>query len=1121
MRIAPQIFFVFALAIGPSARADWPMFGHDVGRTALTPGGATINKPVTRWRRYLGGALAPGGLLSADTDGDGITELVVANGGRVSARHDDDSLVWQSPLIDVQELIDVIDLDGDGQLDVIARSVDRVVVLAGKTGAVEWQSLHGKDPGYPLGAIGAVRLADLDGDGHEDLYVAGAFCGGSTNQDNRGSIAFGFRNGGTLATPKVLFETKASDRGGPMCGAYDLLADVDGDGKLEALSFGKSQVYAFDTKTGALKFASADLGPLPFQVPTVAVADLDGDGKKDLVLYTDNNAQVDNSRRVLAVGWHAVNGAPVFGKWWEHSVSDLVKDRHGFVDGALRDVDGDGKLDVTTSFYSGMTGRWSLHVYDARTGAEKVMLDDSGRLVGLVDIDPTHVGILTTTDGTDALNGYAVTAGAFSQLWSFDHTRTVVTVDTAVKRLRNDAGRVFLADACGDQRPELILLELDASNKPATLAAYQTGLDLGAARCPADYDVRSAGENFSAAVPIEGGHRLAAARSSGLLTTLAFQQGLVPTNLSIAGFDAPGVRLGGYYSGAQGRGPIPIAPSLGGKLGTPVVVTDSRGFLESLDVSAATLVHPAVVNWGLPSVTQASAFDILGDTTPEILGWHQNSIIVVDGATGVELRSYQVALASSQVESPNFDVLAADLDGDGKKDLVYQLFNFGTGNTGTRALSGATGNSLWQKGYDAPSAQCGVMSTSLVDLDGDSHPDVVTGACNGLAGLQGSTGNQLHLVAGKFDFMAMIVDADGDGKPDLLTSGQLVEPHAYRLDFSPWWDNTDLVKPLMPYRFAAVANCKTGVRYAGTQQASPLFFILDAKTGKTVNGGGGSVGVILAEGAAFPSEDAARAAGKYVGRLGNVTAAQSLRGPNTPTFLVGSTDGYLYALDACTGDLAWSLAVGSPVGQPIVADVRGTGAEEIVITAGDGYLYGVDQEQFPAPAWARDVDPMHGHPDDQVDTIDTKDTLYLSFADVPGATKYECAVLSASGAVLTQPEFVDCGAGTHTSISGLPLHEGSWYRQAVRAVGPSGTSIETFTRGVRIKGGVPIPDGGVGPTNDLSMASGADGHGEPDGDEPPPKGCSCEVGARPAHAPIYALLALAALLLLRRRSTSR
>ncbi|HZU82533.1 MAG TPA: VCBS repeat-containing protein [Polyangiaceae bacterium] len=1050
---------------------------------------------MATWRYFLGGSVGGDSVRAVDVDGDGVMDLVIATGGRVTVRHDDDSLVWQSPLLDMLSMPDIVDLNGDGILDVVIRMSYGIVLLNGKTGAIEWDSRSWKGQGTAIGYPGFIRIADLDGDGVPDLYIPVEWCGSPGNNELRDAVAFSFANGASFDAPHKLFDVRR-DPNDVTCGDSDALIDVDGDGHLEVIRFSFAHLYAYSSVDGSLKY-STNLGTIADHVQGVDSADLNGDGKKDLVLYIDNVAATSaSSRRVVVVGFHQVNGQAVFEMWWQHAVADLANDRNGFADTSLMDVDGDGKLEVTSSFFSGMANQWTLHVWDALTGTEKASQADSGRLVGSVDLDGAGtIGILTNYTG-NVLRAYTMQGGTLSLLWSYSGLRTIGRVDYALARVQSAAHRILTVDACGDTRPELPVFELDANQEPATIAAYQTSPNASVPRCPNAYDVRGTGESFLAAIARPDG-KLSAGRSTGILSVLAFQNGVVA-------LPAAGAQFGGYYSGAFGRqGPTPIAPAIAASGPTPILIPDSRGFLEAIDASAATLVTNAAVRWSAPGLQQVSAFDLTGKGMPQVIGWRRNAIVELDAATGNELHSFQVAPPDSPSQLAHFDVLAMSVGT--TKGLVYQILDLGSGDTDTGVIDAFSGMPLWPATFDYSTQNCNQVGTSLADLNGDGTTDVITGACEKLAGLDGGSGMLLpgRLADSKAATMGLVYDVDGDGILDVTsTGGQL--PIALKRDFTPLWQNSDIANPDMYYHYTAVAKCDAGVRYAVTDDATPDFYILDGATGATVNGMAGSPGIVPAEGAVFPSVDAAIAAGKRAGHLGNVTAAQDLRGPHTPTFLFGSTDGFLYAFDACTGALAWALDLGAPVGQPILADARGSGHDQIVVSVADGYLYGIDQELFPAPAWVKDVDPLHGHPDDQVATIVTTDTLWAEWSPVAGADHYECAVITGVDTIVTSPPFVNCGSGTTNSISGLPLVVGQTYRQAVRAVGPAGTSVETFSRGVQVV--APGGDGGV------AIDGGSDGSAG----APPTGGCSCEVARARSTAPAWSALVLLAIALGRR-----
>jgi hypothetical protein len=241
-----------------------------------------------------------------------------------------------------------------------------------------------------------------------------------------------------------------------------------------------------------------------------------------------------------------------------------------------------------------------------------------------------------------------------------------------------------------------------------------------------------------------------------------------------------------------------------------------------------------------------------------------------------------------------------------------------------------------------------------------------------------------------------------------------------------------------------VAECPGQVRFVEGSNSSATLDVWNAATGALL------ASRTLAGGASFATEADARAAGHRLGILGNATGKQDLTGTGTVGVLVGSTDGWLYAVDPCAATLIWSYNFRYPVGETVFADVTDDGADDLLVSVADGYLYAVGRERFRAPAEVLDVDPPAGFPAEDRDAIETFDTLYAAWSAVTGATSYEYAVLTAGGTFLTRPNFIDSGSATTATITGLGLRLGGTYYVAVRAIGPSGSSAETLSDGILV-----------------------------------------------------------------------
>ena len=142
------------------AHGSWPMARHDPHRTGAAPGTSDLQKPTPYFKTYLGGSLGQGQMLVADLAKTGAMNVVYVTGGRVVVKDVFDKVVWQTPPLGIAALVAVDDLDGDGTLDLVTYTGQGALVLAAPTGAIEWQ-----EPAGDIGALGGLRLADMDGDG--------------------------------------------------------------------------------------------------------------------------------------------------------------------------------------------------------------------------------------------------------------------------------------------------------------------------------------------------------------------------------------------------------------------------------------------------------------------------------------------------------------------------------------------------------------------------------------------------------------------------------------------------------------------------------------------------------------------------------------------------------------------------------------------------------------------------------------------------------------------------------------------------------------------------------------------------------------------------------------------
>ncbi len=1032
------------------------MARHDARRSGAATGKSDLVKPVPYFRTYLGGALSGGQLAEADVDGDGRMDLLFASSGRVVAKRNDDSGIWQTKPYGVGSISAIADLDGDGKLDVVANASNKVLVFALGTGLLEWE-----EPDGEMGALGRTLVGDADGDGKADVIALECGCCG-VNSGKTGfvrSFAAGFQS------PTLLWTIPSVACGGGRSLAF---VDVDGDGSNEVLVGLYDHFELYRGKDGLLLAKTGVLGTW-ISVSNCWAGNLDGAAGNELacVLTSSDSPGVDQ-RKVFTLEY---DGTATLKSPWKAA---LAPDAGGDVAivNPIADLDGDGTFEIVVSGYDPNAGGWRTRILDAATGTDLVAPITGHKLAGTAAMEDKAKRVFLTAAGTNLL-GWTFTrtpTAAVTQRWQVADRTVVTTLDAKAFAQGGFGFGILARDSDGDGLEDLVLRSTKTASLVAMAAPGGTTKDLGSITLTGGANVLSV---WGLPAKDLTGPQFALARTDGILDLLdarlapATTGGEFPRKLSL--------RVGGYYASGSWRELRNAPRSIAFKNGDPdaVVVADSRGALVRFDPKSASWAIPPIPSWEKLDHAAPSLVAGLDGANAGIACLKH----VADDWSVAVLKGDGTEVWSKPIERfPLGDVVPGKINADATPDLVVQWGDPSDVVLRTRALSGLDGAKLWDAAPVSPGAGRQPAGVALGAWNGDGLDDVYTqgpttqvlSGANGVLLASGGTGDSY--------FMPTLVDVNADGTDEVLLQGGYSPVRLYDHALATaLWSSADDDRP---YPYGAIAACPSGAVLVEGSLQFPSRLKLTPLSGGTL---GQFTTQVLANGQSYANETAAKNAGAYLGQLTSAAVHTNLTGKGHPTAVIGSSDGYLYAVNPCDGSLDFVVSLKVAVGEATFADTDGDGRDEILVTAADGYLYGLKNENVASPTNVTDADPEAPGPND-VEVVYTTDRLAGRWTAVAGATGYEVTAVTEDGKSLAP--WKNVGTATEATVSGLTLTVGSRYTFAVRALAAAGPSVDALSNGVTVAARGPD----AGPTGD----AGADAGGETPGDG---GGCSCRVGA--------------------------
>ena len=913
------------LTVAPLARAesvagakgDWPLWRGTPQHTGYQSLPGNITSPAVAWRQYIGGRVSNGGLFfSREAAGD---ILYAAPSGGLNSFYADGRTRWTRRYVQSSTILGVFDLEGDGRLSLIVAqtpfSRSSIDVFDAATGELIWSSpMHD-------GSIGSIKVADIDGDHVQEIVWAPA---------NATFIsAYRVRRFG----PKgLVWSTTIADYiSDPYTPSSLAIGDVTGDGLPDVVTAGgrgRISLMVFDGRGGALQGrtdATLPTGRTPESGgfhQQLALADIDGDGVRDLVMI---GAWPQNSsfmfQGVITATW---------AKWNTPRVVDSYPYGMTFVDGSVGDFDHDGRADIVVSHFDEGRHSHTLMMLDARTLNVKAEIDGY-LLAAIADADtptPTFLGFTNATvevpSGARDLGAVRFDRGVFQPLaWTRPHVTLPRSGNLLDPRpdVDNPGDRPVSVDVNGDGVRELVLENLLLVGEEPNQTGERT---MQAVELSTGNVLRSFPAPFIASTTG------VAQVGSGADTRFADAFNTGDVLIAGAAFEAAHVLVGGYFSAATSDGhatELPVVADLDGDGVNEIYVPKSNAELARIDVRDGATTSTVIMRT---------------NGVPRLLAIPSDHSLVVGGTNAL----YQLR----KVDSNGTRIWTVPRPPEVSAQVDLNIGHFGpsgalglvTGGGGSTypmpvyAFDLASRTRLWRQNegtyWDGTFA--------VADFDGDGIDDIVetNNVAKGriLSGLDGGSivepsGIPLFHNLNRVDYNGapIVFDANGDGLPEVLIAEDnahmlMLRVSVARRQSSILWSREQAVLDDERWSMAAVAPMPNSAPMIGVGTLRGVLVGVDA------SGGGVRWETALTDPDWHFGTNA----------VSSVVAAD-IDGVNGLEFLAGTESGRLFAVQASTGAILWSLDLGEAIGDPIVADVDGDGISDILVPCADGYLYSI------------------------------------------------------------------------------------------------------------------------------------------------------------------------------------
>ncbi len=328
-----------------------------------------------------------------DLDGDGKTDMLVGNNGgnKISYFQNTSTGIGNISQTFVNSVaaggsvvnVKLADFDGDGRLDAVAaiNGSIRVSVFRNITSStIAFSSASGDSVTQQIAspAVHGVAVADFDGDGKTDIaavvqnYDSVAILRNVIPTGTPTIATAGFVSGSASFAHYQSFSTGSGSRPTSLH-----TGDFDGDGKPDIvtcnLANGTISILRNTSSTGSISFSShSDFSYATGNSCTdVTVADIDGDGKLDVIVSTYDGSTFSGSVTVFR-NTSSGSGSINFATYTQVTTGGTADYPSGIT---TSDIDADGKVDIIVNLGNG--GNALIYRNTSSTGSISISLTNS------------------------------------------------------------------------------------------------------------------------------------------------------------------------------------------------------------------------------------------------------------------------------------------------------------------------------------------------------------------------------------------------------------------------------------------------------------------------------------------------------------------------------------------------------------------------------------------------------------------------------------------------------------------------------------------------------------------------------------------------------------------------